>query len=271
MSALAETDVPVPMCLGYCNDPEITGAPFYVMSFVEGRILRDRASVADMTSAEADIATDSLIEAQIAFHTVDLDAIGLSNLARHDDYVGRQLTRWQRQVEQDHNRPLPLLTELHDRLVAAKPPETARPGLAHGDYRFDNTVLDEKFQVCAILDWELCTIGNPIADFAWSLEYWAGAGDSLTFLADPPTAAEIFVDRDEVARRYAQRSGLDLSDLPYYRVFSWWRMSCIVEGSYGRSLRGSRGGGPGGQNSQHIADRVEMQLARAAELAVGVL
>jgi len=169
MAALANTDVPVPACVAYCDDDDVNGAPCYVMSVVEGRILRARASVEGMTREQADIATDSLIDVQIAFHTLDVDQVGLGTLAKRDDYVGRQLTRWRTQVERANVREVPLIAELHERLVAAKPPERAAPGLAHGDYRFDNTVLGDDFRIAAVLDWELCTIGNSIVDFAWLL------------------------------------------------------------------------------------------------------
>jgi aminoglycoside phosphotransferase (APT) family kinase protein len=271
MAALASTPVPVPECVAYCDDNEVNGAPFYVMGFVEGRILRDRASAVDLTVEQAETATDSLIEVQIAFHTVDLDAIGLGTLAKRDDYVGRQLTRWRTQVERAGVREVPLIDELHDRLVAAKPPETAPPGLAHGDYRFDNTVLGDDDRIAAVLDWELCTIGNPVADFAWSLQYWADPGDAMSFLADPPTLEPVFVRRDEVARRYGERSGLDLSALPYYTVFSWWKQACIVEGVYARRLAGATGGATHSGDPSDIARRVDTMLDHAAQLAAGVI
>jgi aminoglycoside phosphotransferase (APT) family kinase protein len=271
MAALAETDVPVPACIAYCEDVDVNGAPFYVMGFVEGRILRDRASVAGMTAEQADIATDSLIDVQIAFHTADIDAIGLGNLAKRDDYVGRQLNRWRTQVERANVRDVPLIHELHDRLVAAKPAEKALPGLAHGDYRFDNTVLGDDFHIAAVLDWELCTVGNPVADFAWSLQYWADPGDTMSFLSDPPTLEDVFVRRDEVVRRYERRSGLDLSDLPYYTVFSWWKQACIVEGVYARRLAGATGGARQSNDPSDIARRVDAMLEHAAQLAIGVI
>jgi aminoglycoside phosphotransferase (APT) family kinase protein len=271
MSALEGTGVPVPYCIAYCDDVEVNGAPFYVMSFVEGQILRDRASVAGMTPEQADVATDSLIDVQIAFHTVDLDAIGLANLAKREDYVGRQLNRWRTQVERANVREVPLLHELHDRLVTAKPIETARPGLAHGDYRFDNTVLGADFTIVAVLDWELCTIGDPVADFAWSLQYWADPGDTYSFLSDPPTLEDVFVRRDEVARRYEKRSGLDLTNLPYYAVFSWWKQACIVEGAYARRLAGATGGMKSAGDPSDIGRRADALLEHAAELARGVL
>jgi aminoglycoside phosphotransferase (APT) family kinase protein len=271
MAALATTTVPVPACLAYCADTEVNGAPFYVMSFVEGLILRDRASVGGLTAAAADIATDSLIDVQIAFHTVDLDAVGLGDLAKHGDYVGRQLNRWRTQVERANVRELPLMVELHERFVAAKPEEKAAPGLAHGDYRFDNTVLGADHRVAAVLDWELCTIGNPIADFAWSMQYWADPGDTMHFLSDPPTLEPVFVRSDEVVRRYAERSGFDLSDLPYYAAFSWWKQACIVEGAYARRLAGATGGMRSSGDPSDIARRVDRMLEHAAELAADAL
>jgi aminoglycoside phosphotransferase (APT) family kinase protein len=224
-----------------------------------------------MTRADADVATESLIDVQVAFHTVDIDAVGLGDLAKRDDYVGRQLTRWRTQVERANVRDVPLIHELHDRLVDAKPAEKAPPGLAHGDYRFDNTVLGADNRIAAVLDWELCTIGNPIADFAWSLQYWADPGDTMSFLQDPPTLADVFVRRDEVARRYAERSGFDLSDLPYYAVFAWWKQACIVEGVYARRLAGATGGARQTNDPSDIARRVDAMLAHAADMAAGVI
>ena len=271
MAALAPTRVPVPACLAYCADLAVNGAPFYVMSFVEGLILRDRASVAGLTAEAAEIATESLIDVQIAFHTVDLDAIGLGDLAKRGDYVGRQLNRWRTQVERANVRELPLLVELHERLVAAKPDERAAPGLAHGDYRFDNTILGPDHKVAAVLDWELCTIGDPIADFAWSIQYWADPGDAMSFLADPPTLEPVFARSDEIIRRYTARSGFDLSNLPYSKVFSWWKQACIVEGAYARRLAGATGGMTSTGDPADIGRRVDRMLDHAAELARGVV
>ncbi len=271
MAALAGSDVPVPECVAYCDDVAVSGAAFYVMGFVEGRILRNQASTVDMDAAHAEAATESLIDVQVALHRVDVDAVGLGGLAKRSDYVGRQLTRWLGQVERAGVREPPFLRDLHDRLVDAKPEEKAPPGIAHGDYRFDNTVLGGDCRVAAVLDWELATIGNPIADFAWSLQYWADPGDPLYFLSDPPTLNSVFVRRDEVARRYAERSGFDLSDLPYYTVFSWWKQACIVEGVYARRLQGATAGGTVSTDPTDIARRADLLFGRAHQLAAGVL
>ncbi len=268
MSALGSYGaVPVPQCLAFCEDMTIIGAPFYVMSFVEGLILRDQTSTAKMTAAQALAATQSLVDVQVAMHTLDLAAAGLEDLGRHEDYVGRQLKRWRRQVAQGGVRDVPLHAELHDLLLAQKPPERAQPALAHGDYRFDNCVLGKNFQVIAVLDWELCTTGNPIADFVWSLQYWGEPGDEMTFLLDPPTFNPVFIKRQEYKDLYQQKSGFDLSDLPYYQIFSWWKQASIVEGAYARRLAGAAGGMATSGSVHDIAKRVDEMLQQAAEWA----
>lgn len=268
MSALAPNPaVPVPQCLAFCDDSEVIGAAFYVMSFVDGLILRDRASTGQMTAAQALAATQSLVKVQVAMHTIDLYEAGLQDLGRHQDYVGRQLKRWRRQVAQGGTRQLPLHEQLHDLLLAKMPPETARPALAHGDYRFDNCVLGPDFEVMAVLDWELGTTGNPIADFVWSLQYWGEPGDELTFLPEPPTFNPVFMRRQQYLELYQQQSGFDLSDLPYYQVFSWWKQASIVEGAYARRLAGATGGMATGGDVHEIAKRVDAMLRQAADWA----
>ena len=272
MAALGTNSaVPVPTCHAFCDDHDVTGADFYVMEFTSGLILRDAASAADMTVEEAEAATDSLIDTQLAFHTVDLEAVGLADLGRHDDYVGRQLKRWRGQVERVDLRDLPLMRELHERLLAAKPPERLPVGLAHGDYRFDNTVLGADHRIIAVLDWELCTTGDPLADFAWSLQYWADPGDTITFLPSSPTLAPAFARRAEVAQRYSDAMGVGLDDLDYYAVFSWWKQACIVEGAYARRLRGASGGMATTGDVHDIGARVDAMFEHAHELARGVL
>lgn len=269
IDALAtHTDVPVPAPVARCDDPEVTGAPFYVMGFVDGLILRTDADASGFSPEDAQRATESLVDVQVAFHGVDVDAIGLGDLGRHERYVERQLHRWRTQVEKSAVRELPLLDELHSRLSASVPAEHGPPGLAHGDYRFDNTVLGTDRSVVAVLDWELCTIGDPVADFFWSLLYWADPGDKCPFLPSAATLAPVFPRRAEVAELYAQRSGRDLSAIDWFTAFGYWKMACIVEGVYGRRLKGARGGAAQGDLSS-IATRVEMLLEQAAEAARG--
>jgi len=259
--------VPAPAALAYCDDDAVNGAPFYVMGFVEGLILRDRAQATALSAEQKERATDALIATQAALHTLDVDAVGLGDLARQrSGYVERQLARWRKQAESSASRPLPLLAEVHERLARSIPREVARPALAHGDYRFDNVVLDAQQRVSAVLDWELCTIGDPIADFCWSLMYWAAPGEANSWLQDPPTQAPGFCTRAEVARRYAQRTGFDLSQLAYYEAFSWWKMACLVEGVAARVKAGASGGMRSGPYAE-IEARADRYFARADELS----
>lgn len=244
MSALGahEAGVPVPQMLAFCDDLSVTGARFYVMEFLDGLILRDIAGAAHMDAEACDRAMRSLVATQAAMHTLDPVAIGLGDLGRHGGYIARQLARWRRQVESSAVRDLPLLGQIHDRLAANIPAETCKPALAHGDYRFDNAVLGADFRVRAVLDWELCTIGDPVADFFWSLMYWAEPDDAISFLPDAPTRAPQFPRRDAVIACYAEHTGFDLSSREFHTAFGWWKQACIVEGVYARLMKGVSGG-----------------------------
>ena len=267
MSALhAANTVPVPQCLARCDDIESTGAAFIVMDFVDGQILRTSGDTAALTPPQATAATEALVNAQVAFHTVDLQAVGLATLGRHEGYVARQLKRWVTQVERAETRRIPLLHELHDALSARIPPQRAASALAHGDYRFDNVVLDNDFAIAAVLDWELCTTGDPIADFAWSVQYWGDPHDHMWWLPDPPTLSSPFPRRSEVIRLYQQVTGFDLSDYPFYEAFSWWKQACIVEGAYARRLRGSAGGMESSGPTAAIAERADAMFEHARTL-----
>ncbi len=259
------TGVPVPEAVAFCADTGIIGAPFSIMGFVDGLILRDAASATVLSAADARTATESLVDVQVAFHTLDPESCGLGDLGRPTGYVERQLARWRKQYEAGKVRELPLLEDLHRRMSASVPAEQHPGGLAHGDYRFDNTVLGPDHHIAAVLDWELCTRGDPVADFCWSLMYWADPGDTFFFLSDPPTVGSQFIRRDEYSALYAARSGFDLSDRDWYMAFSYWKQSCIVEGAYARRLAGARTGASSTTDPHTIAERVDTMLVLADE------
>lgn len=267
MSALARhaSRVPVPQPLAYCEDTAVTGAPFYAMSFVDGLILRDVAGATTLDADAARRAMRSLVATQATLHALDPEEVGLGDLGRRDGYVARQLARWRRQVEAAKTRDLPLLETLHERLSATIPEQTRPSALAHGDYRFDNVVLDAGQNVVAVLDWELCTIGDPEADFCWSLMYWADPNDEITLLPDPPTRLAHFPRRAEVIACYEEFSGQPLQHAEYFEAFGWWKQACIVEGVYARLIKGASGGMKTAPPEQ-VARIVERYLERAAGL-----
>ena len=267
MHALAHFDsgVPVPRCLVFCDDKDLLGAEFYVMQFVEGRILRNSADARDMDKERCNNAMHSLVDVQVAMHKLDIDAAGLSDLSYHrTNYIARQLKRWQKQVSASTDRSLPLLTEIASTLELNNPGDQAEPGLVHGDYRFDNTVLADDDRICAVLDWELCAIGDPVADFFWSLLYWGKSGDSVVFIEDSPTAHPAFAKREAVIAAYSEKSDFDLSKKNYFFAFGYWKMACIVEGVYARLRKGAGGGMKITADLSSLGDTVQCYLNAAA-------
>ena len=264
VSALGPTSVPVAPVVGLCEDETVNGAPFYVMEFVEGPILRGLAE-AEAFPDEADRRAigERVVDTLVAIHDVDPDAAGLGDLGRKEDYVARQLRRWQGQWEKSKTRELPAVDRLHDRLAARIPPQGPAT-IVHGDYRLDNMILTPAGGVAAVVDWELCTLGDPLADVGTLMAYWPEHGEEQLRLGEPANLAPGFPSREELATRYAERSGRDLSELNYYLALGYWKLAIILEGVYARSL----GGGYGEVDEGiHAFKLLVERLAEAAERA----
>ena len=265
ISALAATPVPVPATFGLCQDPAVTGAPFYVMAHVSGIVPRDEATVAAHLDEPARAAAaDSLVDALVALHAVDPDQVGLGQLGRRSGYLERQLARWQRQLDQSRTRPLPALDEVHRRLAANLPAQAGPARIVHGDFRLDNVVLSPAGEVRAVLDWELCTLGDPLADLGLLLVYWAEPGDQTLPLGTAPTVMPGFPDRAAVTAAYATRSGRDLADLDSYVAFACWKLAVILEGVLARHATGAYG--QGDDSWRQFAEVVVALADRALEL-----
>ena len=239
MSAVGRTEVPVPRMLGLCTDESVNGPPFYVMSFVDGAVLDDLAKGEALPLELRRKTAEHLIDVLADLHAADIDEIGLGDLARRDGYVERQLKRWSTQWEQSRTRELPAIDEV---LVALRRrvPTQQRAVVAHGDYRFGNCVTDiTEGRIAAVLDWELCTLGDPIADLGYLGVYWGRSG--LVLVSNDPSGAAGFPGFDELVERYARRTGLDVAEVDYYVAFSYWRLAVITEGVYARFLHGAMG------------------------------
>ncbi len=268
LTALAPTDVPVPICFGVEEDPEVIGAPFYAMEHVDGLIVQDRASALRLPPAQRRASSDSLIDVLARLHAVDLDQVGLGDLARREDYLARQLHRWHTQLEAGRTRDVSVLDDVHDRLAAAIP-DQGPATIVHGDYRLDNLVLDTSTgEVAAVLDWELTTLGDPLADLGLLLVYWVEASDTAIALPDPPTLAPGFATREELLDRYSTVTGRDLSEIGYHVAFGYWKLACILEGVHGRYVSGAYGDDADGFAG--IGDLVLVLGERAAEAAAEV-
>nr|WP_257101707.1 phosphotransferase family protein [Streptomyces sp. alain-838] len=265
MLRVAGTGVPVPRMLGACEDERVTGAPFYVMAYVEGAVV-DTAADADAllpSPAARARAAESLVDALASLHRIDVDARGLGGLARRGGYLGRQLKRWSEQWEAARLDGLEEMSELYAWLVAHQPSETVSC-LVHGDFRLGNTLVGPDGTVRALLDWELCTLGEALLDLAYFLRAWSEP-DLRPGFARPVGSLPGFPGADELVARYAERSGRSVEELPYWRAFTAWRSAAILAGVYRRYLDGQMGERPDGlaYYRAEVGSRIRQGLAAA--------
>lgn len=240
IAAVGSTKVPVPRALGLCTDENVNGANFYVMGFVDGVVLDSADKAAALPTELRPAAAHHLIDVLAELHAVDVDAVGLGDLARRDGYIERQLKRWSTQWENSKTRDLPEIDEVVRRLSSHVPRQQGVV-IAHGDYRFGNCLTDvASGRIAAVLDWELCTLGDPLADLGYLGVYWSD-GPSNALRANDPTPAGGFPPYRDLVERYADRTGRDASAVDYYVAFSCWRLAVISEGVYARYLHGAMG------------------------------
>jgi aminoglycoside phosphotransferase (APT) family kinase protein len=268
IAALQDTPVPVPPVVGLCEDESVNEAPFYVMGFVEGPILRSADDAKPFDESQRAAIGERVVDTLVDIHAVDPDAVGLGELGRKEAYVERQLKRWSGQWEKSKTRELETVDEVH-RQLSERIPEQGPATIVHGDYRLDNMILTpDADQVAAVVDWELCTLGDPLADVGLLLVYWSQEGDDFMPLLAPATIAPGFITRDQVRDRYAERSGRDLSQVDFFVALGYWKLAVILEGVYARYSGGQYG--KTDDAFEEFAKIVE-RLADAAAGAVGRL
>ena len=268
MHSLGPAGIPVPVTVGLCTDEAVNERPFYVMEFVEGHILRSAPEAeAAFDEATRRVVGPNMADTLAALHAVDPDAVGLGDLGRHEGYIERQLKRWRGQYEQmqvegvDHGG---IVERVSDEL-ARRIPKQQRTSVVHGDYRMDNVVLADDGTVRAILDWEICTLGDPLADLGLLMDYWSDPDDAMAVLGQSPTTAPGFSTKAQIKERYDAVSDLDVSGIGYYQAFGYWKLACILQGVYARYVAGA------GAGDQGSVDGFPVQIGRLFEMAAEAL
>ncbi len=264
MTALAGTAVPVPRTFHLGEDDSPLGASFYVMERVVGHICRNALppGYAEAPDDRRGIG-EALVDVLAALHTVDPAAVGLAEFGRPAGFMERQLRRWSKQWDASKIADLPALDALRDDLVASLPEQRAS-AIVHGDFRLDNTILHptEVGTIVAVLDWEMSTLGDPLADLGAMLAYWSEADDSEVLrrarIMAPVTATEGFPTRAEIIERYASRTGIDVSDIGWYQSFAYFKLAVVCQGIAARAA----GGSMVGEGFDH-AERVVAPLVEA--------
>jgi aminoglycoside phosphotransferase (APT) family kinase protein len=278
MAALATTAVPVPAVLATADADDGPGTAILVTAHVDGTVVRDRALAATLAPAERSRLTGGVATTLATLHAVDIDVVGLGDLARRDGYLARQVARWTRQLEGGSDRKLPVLVELA-RVLTAGVPEQREVALVHGDYRLDNLIVDVATgEVRAVVDWELATLGDPLADLGTLLAYWGvpAAGDVPASVIHPdlPTASEGFARPAELVATYAAARGLEVDQvaarLRPFLAFAWFRIACILEGVRVRTASGAYGAvGEQGQAEVRLFETLVPALGERALAVLG--
>jgi aminoglycoside phosphotransferase (APT) family kinase protein len=242
LKALNTTSVPTPRVLLACDDSSIIGAPFYLMERVEGIVVRNALpGYADAVAGRRAV-SKALIDALVELHGADWRAIGLGDFGKPEGYLERQLRRWSGQLEKSRQRPLPDLDAVTNWLVEHMP-VSGPATIVHGDYRLDNVMLaKDEARVVAIVDWEMATIGDPLADVGYLLSFWREPDDP-----EPEFASDVwrmmeqpgFFSRTEITQYYAERTGRPVGDMAFYEALAIWKLAILLEGSYSRHRSGT--------------------------------
>ncbi|MEW6471697.1 MAG: phosphotransferase family protein [Actinomycetota bacterium] len=266
LAALAGSDVPAPRPVAFCDDADVIGAPFLVMEHVDGVSITDRLPAAYEAEPQAVRRLgEEMIDGLAALHRFDWRAAGLGDFGRPEQFLERQVGRWTKQYESYAVRDLPRFSELGRWLEANRPTEWT-PGLMHGDFHLDNCLFSpSRPRLLAIIDWELATIGDPLLDVGLVLGFWGRRP------IDPPAMPQVQgvsrsaagPEREELAVRYAQRSGRPVEDLSWYTALALWKLAAIVEGAYAQFLAGRLRS----DYARRLADDVPRLLEEAAVAA----
>jgi aminoglycoside phosphotransferase (APT) family kinase protein len=250
--------------VGLCEDERVLDVPFYVMERIDGRTLRTQDDTADLDQSQRAALTGSLLDTLVALHSVDPAEVGLQDFGRPDGYLARQIGRWARQWASVATRELHEVGELVERLTRSLP-VTRHPGIVHGDYKIDNVMVghDDPTRIVGVLDWEMATLGDTLADLGLLVSFWDEVGGFANPITAGATALPGFPTRDEVVEAYAARRGVDVDGLDWYVVFADLKVAVVLEQIHARHVRGETVG----DWFDDVGDMVAPLLDRALERA----
>jgi aminoglycoside phosphotransferase (APT) family kinase protein len=237
ISALQDTEVPVPRTFALCEDPAVVGAPFFVMERVDGTPYRLASQLEALGPQRTGRICTRMVETLATLHRVDPDAVGLADFGRPEGFLARQVRRWGKQLDASRSRDLAGVQELQ-LLLAAKLPAGSAPAVVHGDFRLDNLLVDGDDQVAAVIDWEMATIGDPLTDVALLVVYQRMAELDTGYAVADASTAPGFLSDPEMLNRYATASGRDLSELGFYLGLAYFKLAVILEGIHYRYVHG---------------------------------
>ncbi len=254
ISALADSDVPVPRTYALCEDPEVIGAPFYVMEYVPGTAYRSDDALRRLGPDRTRAISRRVVQTLADLHAVDPGDVGLADFGRPDGFLARQVRRWRTQLEASRSRDLAGAQALVDALARTVPPQQP-PAIVHGDYRVDNVLVDGADRVAAVLDWEMATLGDPLTDVALMVLY--GELPAIGARIVGPTAAPGLLRGEELIEEYCSCGGRPLGQMGFYVGLAAYKLAVIVEGIHYRHLRCETAG----EGFEGIGDAVEPLLA----------
>lgn len=264
ISALGPTAVPVAKALAFCASPDVTGAHFYVMGHVAGKALYTAEDTqAWVPEDRRETLAWSFIDVLADLHALDPDAIGLGDLGKKENYIGRQLKTWYRSwtsssAGADYDDP-----RAHElqQFLEANTPAQGPARVVHGDYGLHNCLVNEQSRIAAVLDWEISTLGDPLADLAYALNQWTLPDDPDPVKPGTGSAVTGMPGRESLAARYATRTSRDLAQLDFYTGFNWWKSAMIIHGVYARYREGKKS--TAGVDLDDLRLRVERSLDQA--------
>ena len=239
MKALWPTAVPVPEPLAFCDDKDVTGAVFYAMRTIVGRSLYNASEVEELIPEELRRGHGfHFIDVLADLHAIDPSEVGLGDLGRPDAYVARQLKRWRASWDASKTVDAPDVERLHA-FLSERTPEQGPARIVHGDYGLHNCILNREGRVAAVVDWEISTLGDPLADLAYAINAWGTPGE-VSGRGVKPSLAPGYPTGEELLARYARKTGVDLSDIGFYVSFNHWKTVCIIDGVLARYYHGQK-------------------------------